>query len=1125
MIRILTKWTFNTGHISTAVSSEIKHSLRSVLHFGHFERGEVTTPISVLVTIGCLCDNMVNPETLKRLQSHPDLIRNICILAHVDHGKTTLSDSLLASNGIISQNMAGKLRYLDSRPDEQIRGITMESSAISLYFKVASRSPPLETNGPQIKEYLINLIDSPGHIDFSSEVSTASRLCDGALVLVDAVEGVLSQTVTVLRQAWVEKLKPVLVINKIDRLVTELRLTPMEAYIHLTRLIEQVNAVMGSFFAVDRMQEDLKWRELQEQKQNSGDDKKDEFVEKSDDDLYFNPELNNIIFASAIDGWGFNISQFASIFERKLGIQREKLEKVLWGNYYFDPKTKRVLSAGSSAAKTLKNPKPLFVQLVLDNIWKIYKSSVVERDSEQSSKIVSALNLKISPAMIKAKDGKPLLTAIFNQWIPISVSILLSVIEKVNPPTIAQRERIPLILESAPGGGDGLNLKVRDAMLCCDRLGPVVSYVSKVIAIPEEEILRKKSDQEEKENNRTPMSAIQERTRRARELAANLQQGPSDMVAAGGKGYDDEEDIDDLDAYFNQLRAESPVIVKEKLIGFARVFSGTLKVGQELYILQPKFDPANPEKHREKIVISDLFLLMGRELVSLKEVPAGNIVGIGGLDGKILKNGTLVSLEHGQGPNLASRNNIGAPIVRVAVEPVDPTKLDQLENGLKLLNLSDPMVQVSVAENGAHILMTAGELHLERCLKDLKERFAKVDIQASEPIVPYRETIVGHKGVIEQTIGNTTNTTNTNTTTTNIDEDIKQEQGVGKIDLGGIRVRLRVEPLASEITKFLTDNHEKIEALVREYSKNGIEDTWIQKAFSESVNESASRLKSKDNAEKLRNALSLENIVAFGPRRTGSNILVDRSGVIRHRLFKQEHESKARFAYEESIVTGFQLATQHGPLTAEPMEGVMVVVDSVVEEDEAQESNETETREKKDKEEATGGDRTWNMNVSGRLISATKEKILTGFLDWSPRLLLAMYECQIQAPGEVLGKVYGVLSRRRGKVLQEEMREGTPFYLVTASLPVVEAFGFSDDIRKKTSGAANPQLVFSGFEMVVDEDPFWVPTTEEELEKLGETADRENIAKMYMEKVRKRKGLSVAEKVVENAEKQRTLKR
>lgn len=318
---------------------------------------------------------------------------------HQDHGKTSLTDALIATNGIISPKLAGKIRYLDSRADEQLRGITMESSAISLFFSMLRRPPssPLPSisssssslsipEDPTLaasvqKDYLINLIDSPGHIDFSSEVSTASRLCDGALVLVDAVEGVCSQTVTVLRQTWVERLKPLLVINKIDRLITELKMSSSEAYVHLNKLLEQVNAVIGGFFQGERMEEDLAWREKVEERVAKGAEREKgeveegdggEFEEKDDEDLYFVPEKNNVVFSSAVDGWAFTVRQFAGLYERKLGLKRAVLEKVLWGDFYLEPKTKRVLGAKHLKGRALK---PMFVQLVLDNVWAVYQAT------------------------------------------------------------------------------------------------------------------------------------------------------------------------------------------------------------------------------------------------------------------------------------------------------------------------------------------------------------------------------------------------------------------------------------------------------------------------------------------------------------------------------------------------------------------------------------------------------------------------------------------------------------------------------------------------------------------------------------------------------------------------------
>jgi len=168
-------------------------------------------------------------EEIVKLMNTTEIVRNVSIIAHVDHGKTTLSDSLLANAGIISEKTAGQKLFLDSWELEQKRQMTVFASNISLSHTYKD------------KDYLINLIDTPGHIDFSGAVTRSLRAVDGALVVVDAVEGPMTQTETVLMQALRERVMPILFINKVDRLIKEIRLTPEEIQRKFAKVILRIN--------------------------------------------------------------------------------------------------------------------------------------------------------------------------------------------------------------------------------------------------------------------------------------------------------------------------------------------------------------------------------------------------------------------------------------------------------------------------------------------------------------------------------------------------------------------------------------------------------------------------------------------------------------------------------------------------------------------------------------------------------------------------------------------------------------------------------------------------------------------------------------------------------------------
>eukprot|EP01119_Soliformovum_irregulare_P017176 TRINITY_DN5056_c0_g1_i1.p1 TRINITY_DN5056_c0_g1~~TRINITY_DN5056_c0_g1_i1.p1 ORF type:complete len:1064 (-),score=378.08 TRINITY_DN5056_c0_g1_i1:194-2935(-) len=907
-----------------------------------------------------------------------------------------------------------------------------------------------------------------------------------------------------------------------DRLINELNLSPTDAYKRIQQVVEHVNIVVGTLGSEDWSLDQVEVGNLptKDEESTESDETEDAIDIHADDNFddelaeVFSPIKGNVVFAAAGEGWGFSIEQFCNMYAQKLGIKKEKLLNFLWGNYYFNPKTKQIFKKDVTG-----NMVPMFVLFVLQNVWQAYNAATEARD--KIPKIIQALGLQIPPRELNSQDSKTLIEAIFTRWLPLAPIILEVAVRRLPGPKVAQANRINRLWQPPTQLPEEIKPKIEEIEKNLKNCLPdvdVVIFVSKVISVPYDSIA----------HVRMPVP------RRVPRKDAD----PADPADPATTPAADPAPVPTVpkEKHLNSTG--------EKFIGFSRIFSGTVKVGQKLHVFGPRYNPLEPEKYHTELEITELFLLMGRTLEPVNEVPAGNVFGIGGaVDQHILKTATLSTSREMTIFN--SMLSASSPIVRVALEAENPTEMPKLVEGLKILNQSDPSVEVLVQETGEHVIVASGELHLARCLTDLRERWAKIQIRVSEPIVAFRETITNEPSQKFPSVIVSVPTANK----------------VGHVKVSAI-------PLPSNIRKYLMENSSLIRGIFVDKSVSLVGESEAV-LFRERLQEEFKKAGPKWENE-------LNNLWSFGPKRVGANILLNHiqgyhntnhwnslwkeifpetqtkdvvrgnfgenseltpenlaalkleSEVISPDALRQDEEVKSpqveraesvksaesineqeKFALlqelNNSFITGFQLATAAGPLCEEPMAGVCFIVEEV-------------------HFTSQGGESIVGRGpFSGQMMSAMKESCRRAFLSKSLRIMEPMYLCDIQIPSTMMGQMYAVLGRRRAKILREEVKEGTYIYITRAYLPVIESFGLSEELLTQTSGAASIQLVFSHYK-VFKKDPFFVASTEEELEDIGDNLGgvAPNLARTIVDGVRRRKGLKVETKLVENPNKQRT---
>ena len=679
------------------------------------------------------------------LMNYPEQIRNIAFTGHLHHGKTALLDMLVMETHDLNDRLEKKigrkkdeqLRYTDTHFLERERGLSIKSAPMSLVLQ-----------NLQGKSHLINILDTPGHVNFVDEVASSLRLVDGVVLVVDVVEGVQVNTEQIIKHAVLEGLPLTLVINKMDRLILELKIPPSDAYFKLKHVVEEVNTVIENTLP------------------GQGEKRR------------LSPEKGNVLFACSNMGWSFTLQSFAQMYAdnyppTKRGqapINVKEFARRLWGDIFYNPTRRSFTRKGVE-----ERSKRSFVNFVLEPIYKLYSHTLSE-SPEDLKDTLGSLGITLKPSQYKA-DAKVLLKLVCEQFFGGSSGFVDMIVDHVPSPVEGAKDK----LEHYYTGP--LDTKVAESIAKCDQDGPLVVQITKLY------------------------------------------------------------NTSDATGFYS----------------FGRVLSGIATPGAQVRVLGEGYS-IDDEEDMVTATISDVWISESRYNIPTDGVPAGNWALLGGIDNSIVKSATLVPLRLPDDEDayiFKPITHFTESVFKVAVEPINPSELPKMLDGLRKVNKSYPLITTKVEESGEHVVLGTGELYMDCVLHDLRRLYADMEIKISDPVTRFCETVVETSAI--KCYAQTPNKKNKITMVAEpLDQGIAEDIESGKVS---IKSPIRV------VGKFFEENY-----------------GW--------------------------DLLASRSIWAFGPDDMGPNILQDDT-------LPSEVDKKLLSTVRDTIRQGFSWASREGPLCEE----------------------------------------------------------------------------------------------------------------------------------------------------------------------------------------------------------------